>query len=42
MCEVKVEFADLFDCLSEIVILEVAMEDYEVANLWDLDRWEST
>lgn len=42
MCKVEVDFADLFNCLSEIVILEVAMEDDEVANLWDLDGWQST
>lgn len=42
MCEIEIQLADLLDCISEVVVLEVAMEDYEVANLRDLDRWQST
>lgn len=40
--EVEVELADLLHCLSEVVVLEVAMEDDEVADLRDLDGWQGT
>ena len=42
MGEVEVELADLLHCLSEVVVLEVAMEDDEVADLRDLDEWQGT